>query len=263
MYFLGYVGSWARGFFEDLIDISLMSGLLIQSTIINGFKATQLTTRTVIRQFRFTTLDALHLIFFIGVFFGFVIISQFYKILGELLSEDIFARIIIVVALREIGPLLTVLLLIGRSVSAVTVELGNLRINRQMDLLEASGFDLMHFLVLPRIIALTISCLILTFIFNFSSLIGGVVFAKMSGLLPLTYRLDFILGYINNRDIFVFFVKPIVFGILISLCACFFGIKRVKNINFIPKAATWAIVYSTLFCFIFNFILMLIIPVEF
>lgn len=262
MTFLGYFGRWAIVKFQDFYDGSIMLGLIIQSIIINGLKATSLILRIIIRQFRFTTLDALFLLSLIGIFFGFVIISQFYSLLNDYISTKVLSRIIIVFVFREIGPLIVAMLVIGRSASAITVELGNLKINKQIELLEASGIDVIHLLVIPRIIAMIISCSVLTFIFNFFCFVGGIGLGKITGILPISFQFTSILEHISKSDALMLLIKPVVFGFIISLCATFYGINRARNVNDIPKSATWAIVHSILFCFIFNLFFMIILPSE-
>ncbi len=260
---LAHFGHWAIIKYEDFRDACIMLGLSIQSIFFNGLKALPLISRIVIRQFKFTAIDALFLLTLIGIFFGYVVISQFYASLNAFLPEKMLSRIIIVFVFREFGPLLVALLLIGRSASAITVELANLRVNNQIELLEASGIDIIHLMVFPRIIAMIFSCLILTAVFNVFTFMGGIGLSKMTGVLTLSYNFGTILEYITRDDVLIFLFKPIAFGFVIAFSACFYGINRAINVNYIPKAATWAIVHAILFCFILNIIFMQIFPAKF
>lgn len=257
-----YLGSLSIKIVKDIIDSGIMIGLTVQSAITNRLKAFPVLIRIILRQFRFTVLDAIPLIFIIGLFFGLVIFSRFFTMLGPYLSDEMLSRIIIVLSFRELAPLFVALMIIGRSASAITVELANLNLNGQITLLEASGFDILHLIVIPRIIAMMISCFALTFIFNLSCFLGGVIIGKAIWGISLSYKVNMILDFITRSDIVALVVKPILFGLVISFNACFYGLNRVEDVNFIPKAATWAIVKATLSCFIVNFLLMGVIAVK-
>ena len=143
-----------------------------------------------------------------------------------------------------IGPLLTTLIVIARSVTAVAAELGNMKVNREVQALLAMGIHPLHFVVLPRLLSGFLSLLILGFYTIFFAWWGAALAAWMVQKMPLIlfWREAFM-----NMSPFVYailFLKYSLTGVVIFLLACWHGLKVELSPTEVPVATTQAVVHS-------------------
>ncbi len=141
-------------------------------------------------------------------------------------GADVFIADLVGIAItRELAPLMTAILVAGRSGSAFAAELGTMKVSEEIDALETMGFDSMTFLIIPRILSVVIAMPLLTLITDIAGIAGGLVAAL--GTLDISFS-----GYINQLQIAVGYediasglIKSIVYGFLISAVGCFRGMQ--------------------------------------
>ncbi len=207
---------------------------------------------TTITQIIFTGVDGLPTVTLLGVIVGLGITTQL-LLLGEALGDtrDVVELLTEVVAL-QLGSLLTAFVLIGRSGAAIAVDLGNMKLNREVEGLELLGISVNHFLVTPRIFGACVSQLVLSVYLTLLALVSGVSFAS---LLFSPGYMDFLAEIplaFDPGDLTVFVAKNLVFGLIIGAAACFHGLKVEDGITEVPQQAQRAIANSLVMILLLN-----------
>lgn len=207
--------------------------------------------RTVLyRQIYFTGIGALNKIVIIGIIIGIVIITQVMNIIGS--NAILTGKILIWTVVRELGPLFATIIIIARSCSAISSELGSMRVNREIENLMVMGINPTSYLIIPRITGVTISALILTFYFQISAIMGGVALSSLFTDVPFLQHLRAIFSVLNIFDVMLSFLKGTIFGLVISTVSCYQGLGVRASITEIPQATTRAVMHSLFLVFLLN-----------
>jgi phospholipid/cholesterol/gamma-HCH transport system permease protein len=176
--------------------------------------------KPLIKQIAFIGARSMLVIIVAGLFVGMVIALQFYDTLLRFGSISLLGSAVGLSLIRELGPVITALMVIGRAGSAMCAEIGIMRVDNQIDALECMAIDPYRYLFSPRILASVICVPILTAIFILVGIFGGYfVGVILFGVSPGSY-FQGMSDTILNRDILMSFSKSIVFGLLIAWIAC-------------------------------------------
>ncbi len=176
--------------------------------------------KPLIKQIAFIGARSMLVIIVAGLFVGMVIALQFYDTLLRFGSISLLGSAVGLSLIRELGPVITALMVIGRSGSAMCAEIGIMRVDNQIDALECMAIDPYRYLFAPRILASVICVPLLTAIFILVGIFGGYfVGVILFGVSPGSY-FQGMSDTILNRDILMSFSKSIVFGLLIAWIAC-------------------------------------------
>ena len=219
-------------------------------------KGFSLVFEITLRQVYFTGVQALRVVAVISLALGTVIIVQ----IGTQLSflgggVEFIVPILVLILFRELGPLLTAIIVIGRSGTAIATELGNIVIAHELEAIEVMGINPVYFIVAPRIIGVTVAVICLTIIFISTGLLGGFWVSKL--ILPITFDafLRELEVALSAADLLAGFLKSLIFGVLIALTCTYYGLTvRYSSIE-VPQAATRGVVSAMLFCFATNALL--------
>ena len=169
----------------------------------------------VLKQIQFIGSRSLPLIIFTGAFTGMVVGLQGYYVLRQYGSEGALGASVAWGLIRELGPVLTALMIVGRAGSAMTAEVGIMRNSEQIDALECMAVDPYQFMIAPKFIAAIVSMPLLTFIFNVVGIMGGfLVGVSLMGLSSGTY-FQSMYSAVGWEDIYMGIVKSLVFGLLV------------------------------------------------
>lgn len=191
-----------------------------------------------------TGLDALPIVglmaFLIGIVLAYQGATQLRRFGAEIFTIDLMA----VSILREIGVLLTAIMIAGRSGSAFTAEIGTMKVSEEIAAMRALGLDPMEILVLPRINALLITLPLLTLFANFVGLIGGGAMALLSLDLTATQFLGRLEDAITPVQFMVGMVKAPVFAFLIAVVGCHEGLRVSGGAESVGRLTTRAVVQS-------------------
>ncbi|AKX59328.1 hypothetical protein AKN88_04780 [Thiopseudomonas alkaliphila] len=143
---------------------------------------------------------------------------------------------------REMGALMTAVIMAGRTGAAYAAELGSMQANEEVDALKTFGFPPLEFLVLPRLLALLISMPILTVFADALGIFGGFVIG--SGLFDIsaTQYINQSLSMLTLTDFMIGLFKSLVFAVLIGLIGCYYGLNSGRNAQAVGKATTGAVV---------------------
>ncbi len=195
------------------------------------------------RQIYFTGVEALSKIAAIALLIGLVIITQVSRFAG---MDAALTGKVLVSVVKELGPLFVAVIVIARSCGAVASELGSMRVNREIDSLLVMGIDPAGYLILPRIVGITLSVLILAFYFQAFSIIGGLVASSLLDGIPFYQYLSGIYAELGFGDVGISLLKGLIFGLVISTVSCYHGFRVRGSATEIPKATTAAVMQSLL-----------------
>ena len=168
-----------------------------------------------VRQINFIGARSFFVIFFTGAFTGMVLALQGYYTLRKYGSEGALGSAVALSLIRELGPVIAALMVIGRAGSAITAEIGIMRNSEQIDALECMAVDPCRYLMVPKFIASVISMPLLTAIFDMVGILGGyLVGVLMLGVNSGTYFQGMYRSVVWN-DLEMGLVKSLVFGLLV------------------------------------------------
>lgn len=241
----------------NLTNYILELSALFWKTVRSFFNLHPYTRRVVwantVKQILFTGVDGLLLVSTVSALLGMVIIIQAYTLLPGL-GGNLVASLLVLVIVRELGPILTAFIIIGRSGTAVATEIGNMKVSHEIDALHSMGIDPIRFIVAPRLLGMIISMSLLGIYFNLVGILGGFVVAQLQIDLPFDTFLQSMLQVIQIEDIYIGLVKNAFFGIAISIVSCYQGMQVRISTTEVPQRTTKAVVGSIFFCFFFNII---------
>jgi len=193
---------------------------------------------------------SLPIVILTGFFSGLVITMQMSRALAQYGAVGQVGPIVAITLVRELGPVLTALLVAGRNASGIASELGSMTVTEQIDAMRALGTDPIQKLVTPRMIATCVMLPLLTVIADFVGLFGGYIIAKFS--LGLTTSQYWIPAYraIEGNDVVQGLLKPFVFAFVISLVGCFYGLRTTGGTQGVGRATTQAVVVASVWVFV-------------
>ncbi len=207
---------------------------------------------TIVSQIYFTGFKALPLITFIALASGSIIVLQSTAQLQVLGSQEMMGNIMVVTIIRELGPLLTALIVIARSGTAVASELGTMKINKEVESLCSMSIEPLSFIVFPRIVGGVVSLICLSFYFNCTALVGGFVVGNLLGDLSFSFYVDVISQAIAPNDFVLNVFKNLTCGLIIFATASYQGMKVESGPHEVPMATTRSVVNSIMAVMAFN-----------
>lgn len=196
----------------------------------------------LLRQMYFTGFEACSIIIAVAAILGIVVITQVVSLAGS--SAALTGKILVWVVLRELAPLLTAIIVIARSGTAIATELGSMKINGEIDSLEMMGIPVERYLILPRILGVTASIAVLTVYFVLAASLAGFLAASLGWHIPFEPFIQGVLSAVGIKEIMVLFCKSVLFGLFISVVCCSYGMHVGHNPNEIPQAATRSVMIS-------------------
>lgn len=205
---------------------------------------THISSLVILRQILFTGYEALPLISFIALGIGGLVIMQGYNLLSNF-GQGIWVHVILVtVIVTELSSIITALVVIARSGTAISTELGNMRVNREIDLLASFGVSPISYLVVSRLFGVMIAMLVLTLYFNIVAVLGGWFFSSLFSKLEFRAFMNDFLSVLKLADILMSLVKPVVFGFIIALVASYQGMQVERASTEVPQRTIKAVVNS-------------------
>jgi phospholipid/cholesterol/gamma-HCH transport system permease protein len=198
---------------------------------------------------------SLPIVILIGFFTGVVITMQMARALAQYGAVDQVGPIVAITLVRELGPVLTAILVAGRNASGIASELGSMKVTEQIDAMRALGTDPIQKLVTPRMIATAVMLPLLTIVADFLGLIGGWVIARLSIGLTTSQYWTSAYQALEYNDITQGLLKPFVFAFMVSLVGCFYGLRTTGGTQGVGHATTQAVVVSSVWIFVITSLL--------
>jgi len=206
----------------------------------------------IFKQILFTGFEALPIISFIALAVGGLIILQGYNLLSNF-GQGIWVHVILVtVVIRELSAIMTALVVIARSGTAISTELGNMVINREIDLLRSFGISPLSYLVASRIIGVMAAMFILTLYFNIIAVLGGWLFSTIFNHIGFRSFINEFMSVLLFSDVLVTLLKPLIFGFIIAIMSSYQGLQVQRASTEVPQRTIKAVVQSIFLIIIAN-----------
>jgi phospholipid/cholesterol/gamma-HCH transport system permease protein len=188
-----------------------------------------------------------------GFFSGAVMTLQLAKGLAQYGAVGKTGELVTVALVRELGPVLTSLMVAGRNSSGMASELGSMKVTEQIDAMRALGTDPVQKLVTPRLIATCTMLPLLTIIADFLGIAGGSIIAF--GLLKMTASQFWNSAWqaIDYNDIFQGLIKPFAFAFIVALVGCHYGLRTSGGTQGVGQSTTRAMVVASVWIFVLDF----------
>lgn len=211
--------------------------------------------RDVFQQMDAVGVASVGIVFLTGLFTGMVLALQSAVEMRQFGATIYMGRLVGASTVRELGPVLTALMVTGRAGSGMAAQLGAMQVTEQIDALNTMGVDPVRKLVVPRFLAGLVMLPLLTVVTDVVAILGGLLIAVFK--LDLTSGLylrsvwetlaqtGFIFRYLPV-DVFAGLVKPLVFGGIMSLTACHYGLRTTGGTEGVGRAATRAVVTTSI-----------------
>lgn len=209
----------------------------------------------VLKQLRFIGAKSMFVIVLTAAFTGMVLGLQGYYTLAKFGSEGMLGTAVALSLIRELGPVLSALMVTGRAGSAITAEIGIMRISEQIDALETMALDPYKYLVSPKFVAAMIAMPLLCAIFDVVGIYGGwLVGVKLLGVNPGAYFTEMYRA-VEWKDVYSGIVKSFSFGIIIAWVGCYKGYYAGHGAEGVSRATTEAVVLTSVLILIWDYVL--------
>lgn len=205
--------------------------------------------RVLVNQIRFTAVQALPFLSSIAVMIGLTVMVQISGQTTRWGVSEALGPILVSVVVRELGPLLTAVVVIGRSGTAIAAELSTNTMLGETQALESMGIDPLQHYVLPRIIGMTISMTVLTVLFVAITLTVGGLAAQWWGVTSAAGYMSSLRFALTVGDVWLTVIKGAVFGAGIAILCSHAGLAAGQRATAIPQAVTRGVVSSLFFVF--------------
>ena len=197
--------------------------------------------RVAINQVRFTAVHAVGLVLLLSGILSFLVISQAVRQLGRFGVTDLIGTLMVVAIVRELGPLMTALVVAGRSGTAIAAELATNTVLGEIRALEAMGIDSRQYLVLPRFAAAVSSLFVLIVLCDTVAIGMGYVAAALNGMSGTRY-FEIVLQSLGATDVWLTAGKAAAFGSILGIVPSYYGLAVRRAPTEIPIAASRATV---------------------
>lgn len=201
----------------------------------------------IMRQILFTGVEALSLVTFIALAIGGLIILQGYNLLSTFVQGSWVHMILVTVVIRELSSIFTALIVIARSGTAISTELGNMVVNKEIDLLKSLNISPLTYLVASRVTGVMVAMFILTIYFNIAAVLGGYLFSSIFSRINFSSFINGFVSTLKVADLGVSAIKSIVFGLIISLISCYQGFQVKDAPTEVPQRTIKAVVHSIVY----------------
>ncbi|HWP07891.1 MAG TPA: ABC transporter permease [Polyangiaceae bacterium] len=249
--FLGKLGKWAIDLCARGMALAATLGGAVLSVRTPGIAAGNVVRRVLLNQIFYTGFQAVGLIGTIGVLLGATIVIQT-ELMVPSADAALIGKVLIAVVLRELSPLITAIVVAGRSGTAIATELGNMKVSHEILALASLGIDPPRFIVWPRLVAAVASVIVLMVYFAAVSLVGtagvGILLANTS----LGTLQSGLAAALTPYDLVLFLVKGAGLGTIVGWLSCHYGLEVKSSPTEVPQMASRAVVMSLLGCVAFN-----------
>lgn len=194
-----------------------------------------------------------------GLFTGMVLTVQSSATLDAFGARPYVGRMVSLSMLRELGPVLTALMVSGRVGSGMAAELGSMVVTQQIDALRSLGTDPLRKLVAPRMIAGLVMVPTLTILSNAVGMVGGYLVARFTLRLGTELYWHSALDAIKMQDIFMGLIKPVVFGFIIVSVGCYHGLTTTGGTRGVGESTTQSVVAASVLILASDYFLNLLI----
>jgi phospholipid/cholesterol/gamma-HCH transport system permease protein len=229
-------------------------GLMFLESMYWGFRR-PFKINYIFKQMEFIGVNSISVVVITGIFTGMVLALQSYHGFRKFGAEGLVGTTVALSMTRELGPVLTSLMVTGRAGSAMAAELGTMRVTEQIDALIVMALNPIKYLVAPRVFASFLMLPILTVVSDFVGILGGYLIAvKLLGVNEGAF-INKMVKYVELEDIYNGLIKAAFFGIILSVISCYKGFYTKGGAEGVGRATTEAVVVSSVTILISDYVL--------
>ena len=248
LHFVRSCGRLTLGTLREMGRMGIFLGITLFDTFIPPLQGSQL-----VRRIYFIGSRSLLLIVFTGAFTGMVVALQGYIALRRFGGEEALGPMVGLSLIRELGPVLSALMITARAGSALTAELGIMRITEQIDALEVMALNPIKYLVVPIFLAALITFPLLNSVFVTVGIYGGyVVGVELLGGSSGAYFTQ-MSSAADSNDIWMGVYKSLSFGVIVAWVSCFKGFYADRGAEGVSQATTQAVVMCAVFILVWDY----------
>lgn len=240
----GRIGRSAIFRFRRFTDLCAFAGSILRLLVKKPREGRVLVRSIIVDQVYFTAIQALWVVIPIALLLGTMLIIQF----AEISSQYDLGSITVMIIVRELGPIITALIVTLRSATAVTIETGYMSVLHEIDSIEMAGMDPLYIIALPRLIGITTAVLCLFIIFDLVAVLGGYALAWSLTRLPLENFMAQIAKALTISDIAQGIVKGVLFGVVITVVSLYRGFTTRTQITQLPISTSKGAIECLLYC---------------
>lgn len=242
MRMLEQIGTASVAIWNEFMGIIGFFGAMIVALITQLRARRRLRWNAIVTRFQTVGVDALPIIGLMSFLIGIVIAQQGAVQLKQFGLEVFTINLVGRASIRELGLLMTAIMVAGRSGSAFAAQIGTMKLTEEVDAMRTIGVSPMEAIVLPRVAASTITMPLLGFYASICAIIGGGVFCWVGlDIPPLTY-VQRLREIVPMTDFYIMLIKAPVFGVLIGVTGCYEGMQVRQNAEEVGKRTTSAVV---------------------
>jgi phospholipid/cholesterol/gamma-HCH transport system permease protein len=248
--FISYVGRITIGLIREMGRILILLFQAFFWMVLPPYRF-----KAIIKQMEFVGVKSVFVVVLTGMFTGGVLALQShhgFKLFG---AETLVGSIVALAMTRELGPVLTALMVNGRAGSAMAAELGTMRVTEQIDALYVMATNPIKYLIVPRIIAGIVMLPVLTIVSDFLGILGGYFVGVILLNINSGMFVANILEYLDLDDIFHGLTKSAFFGLILTHIGCYEGFYTKGGAEGVGKATTQAVVISSVLILISDYFL--------
>lgn len=190
-----------------------------------------------------------------GFFTGGVLALQSAATLAAFGAAAVTGQFVSLTMIRELGPVLTGVMVSGRNASSMASELGSMVVTEQIDAMRALGVDPMRKLVTPRIFSSVVMLLLLTIVADFCGILGGAAVTVLLNHQNGTQYFHMAYERLRYRDIVQGMVKPLLFGYILSSIGCFYGMRTTGGTEGVGRSTISAVVVASVLIIFVDFLI--------
>ncbi len=242
--FLESIGRTAHSFIRQFKEVVVLFSQTLYWVFVGPFVKKPVSRKGLFIQTVFAGIDSLIIVFFVDFFIGMVLAMQSAYQLEQLGATIYVAALVGVSMTREIGPVLTALVIAGRVGAAITAELATMKVTEQVEALQTISLNPVRYLVVPRFLALLIMLPCLTILGDLIGMFGGYVIGITNLGLSSGLYIDTTIEFLTVKDIMTGLLKSAVFGMIIAMIACYQGLSTEGGAEGVGRSTTRSVVTS-------------------
>ena len=240
--------TWLKDAVLEVQEYAILQGQVIRACFSRPYY-----WRDIVEQFEQIGLGSLTVVVLTGFFTGAVLALQSGMTLDQFGARPFVGRLISASMIKELGPVLTALMLAGRVGSGIAAELGSMMVTEQISALRALGTDPIRKLVVPRVLAGFIMCPILTVVANAVGLTGGWMIALTQLRVPSGIYWSSVVQGLYIQDVWMGLIKPFFLGFVIVTIGCHVGLRTTGGTQGVGRATTNAVVAASVVVLVVDF----------
>lgn len=247
--FIRKVGELTLGFFQDVGKVFYFS-----LTAITSMLSRPIYFNEIMQNFIRIGFFSIPVVGMTAIFTGAVLVLQTYTGFSRFSGESTIPTVVVISITRELGPVLAGLMVAGRVGSSIAAEIATMKVSEQLDALRTLAVNPFRYLVVPRLVACTLTLPLLVLIADIIGIFGGYVVATGKLNFNKALYLSNTVAYLKTEDVVSGLVKAGIFGFIIAISGCYNGYNADKGAESVGSATINAVVMSSVLILFFNYI---------